>query len=99
MPVGMPDISQVPRRLGALVTRLGNTRRKPRSRAPERRRQPPTPSRRQPPDVDLTEEWIRLGVHVERLAPVDVSLEALCRVEDAAAERLYQGSRRGRFAG
>jgi hypothetical protein len=89
---GMPDLSQVSRRLGALVTRLGSSRRKPRSRAPARVRQPP-----KRPALDLTEEWIRLGAHVERIAPADVSLEVLCRVEDAAAERIYQRSRRGQF--
>jgi hypothetical protein len=54
--------------------------------------------RRKPPALDLTEEWIRLGAHVERMAPADVSLEVLTRVEDAAAERIYQRSRRSQFA-
>jgi hypothetical protein len=37
-------------------------------------------------------EWIRIAAHVERLAPENVSVDELARVEDAAAEWLYQRS-------
>ena len=45
------------------------------------------------PEVDLSEEWIQVGVYLEREAPEDVSADELGRVEDAAAERIYQRSR------
>jgi hypothetical protein len=50
-------------------------------------------------EVDLSREWIQLGVYLERTAPEGVSADELGRVEDAAAERIYQRSRRGALTG
>ena len=51
------------------------------------------------PEVDLSGEWIQVGAYLERTAPEGVSAVELGRVEDAAAERIYQRSRRGALAG
>jgi hypothetical protein len=51
------------------------------------------------PEVDLSREWIQVGAYLERTAPQGVSAEKLGRVEDAAAERIYQRSRRSALAG
>ena len=51
------------------------------------------------PEVDLSEEWIQVGAYLEWEAPEDVSADELGRVEDAAAEHIYQRSRRSARAG
>jgi hypothetical protein len=50
-------------------------------------------------EFDLSREWIQLGAYLERTAPEGVSADELGRVEDAAAERLYQRSGWVAFAG
>ena len=99
-----PDMSQAPQRLGAFVTRLSVSRRRlwPRVAAPCLRRPmvaARSTVRAAEPEVDLSEEWIQVGAYLEREAPEDVSADELGRVEDAAAERIYQRSRRSALAG
>jgi hypothetical protein len=90
--------------LGAVVTRISSGRRRP-------LKQIAVPPLRRPtiaswsavcaaePEVDLSREWIQLGAYVERTAPENVSADELGRVEDEAAERIYQRSRRSELAG
>ena len=97
-------MSSTPQRLGTFVTRLSSARRRPwpRTAVPSLRR--PTVAawsavRAAEPEVDLSREWIQVGAYLERTAPEGVSADELGRVEDAAAERIYQRSRRGALAG
>ena len=66
--------------------------------APADRRGPVGGSRREPESTS-SREWIQVGAYLERTAPEDASADELGRVEDAAAERIYQRSRRGALAG
>ena len=98
------NMSSTSQRLGTFVTRLSSARRRPWPRIA-------VPSLRRPaiaawsavrtaePEVDLSREWIQVGAYLERTAPEGVSADELGRVEDAAAERIYQRSRRGALAG
>ena len=97
-------MSSTSQRLGTFVTRLSSARRRPWPRIA-------VPSLRRPtvaawsavsaaePEVDLSREWIQVGAYLERTAPEGVSADELGRVEDAAAERIYQRSRRGALVG
>jgi hypothetical protein len=102
--VWMPTVSWAPPWLGVFVTRV--------SGAPRRQPIPITvPTPRRPTlaarsavragesELDLSREWIQVGAYLERTAPEEVSADELGRVEDAAAERIYQRSRRGAFSG
>jgi hypothetical protein len=40
----------------------------------------------------LAQEWLLLAAHLESVAPVDVTADELARVEDAAAEWVFQRS-------
>jgi hypothetical protein len=92
-----------PIRLGALVTRVSSARRRPLKRivVPLLRR-PAVATwsdvRTAEPEVDLSREWIQVCAYLERTAPESVSADELRQVEDAAAERIYQRSRRGVLA-
>jgi hypothetical protein len=93
-----------PTRLGALVTRVSSARSRPLKRIAVPPLRPPTVAtwsdvRTAEPEVDLSREWIQLGAYLERTAPEGVSADELGRVEDAAAELIYQRSRRGALAG
>jgi hypothetical protein len=94
------EMSSASERLRTFVTRFSSAHRRPWKRIP-------VPSLRRPavtawsagraaePDVDLGREWIQVGEYLERMAPEGVSAEELGRVEDAAAERIYERLRRG----
>ena len=99
----MPTVSGVPPRLDAFVTRVSTTRRQPwrRTTVPFLRRRivvARSSDRGAESEVDLSGEWIQVGAYLERMAPEGVSANELGRVEDAAAERIYQRSRRGVLA-
>jgi hypothetical protein len=47
---------------------------------------------RDDPRADSGYEWIAVAAQVERLAPDGVSVDDLARVEDAAAEWVFQRS-------
>jgi hypothetical protein len=90
--------------LGALVTRVSSAGRRSLKRIvmpPLRRPAVVACSevRTAEPEVDLSQEWIQVGAHLERMAPASVSADELSRVEDAAAERIYERSRRGESSG
>jgi hypothetical protein len=99
----MADMSSAPHSLRASVTRLSSRHRRPWPQIPLPSLGRPTVAvwaaiRTAEPEVDLSGAWIQVGAYLERKAPDDVSAEELGRVEDAAAERIYQGSRRGTLA-
>jgi hypothetical protein len=93
----MPTVFWMPPRFGAFVTR---SRRRIAVTALRRPTIAFPPTVRAPePDIDLSREWIQVGAYVERMAPETVTADELGRTEDAAAERIYQRSRRDAFPG
>ena len=99
----MPGRPWAPPRLAMLVPRLSSNR-QPWSRAVMSSLRRPTIAAwstafRAEPEVDLSHEWVQVGAYLERMAPDGVSADEIGRAEDAAAERIYQRSRRGRLAG
>jgi hypothetical protein len=99
----MPAVSWAPPGLGVFARRLSSARRRAWKRTV-------VPSLRWPvvaswsavragePEVDLSREWIQVGAYLERTASEGLSADELRRAEDAAAERIYQRSRRGGLA-
>jgi hypothetical protein len=91
----MVEVSRLTKRMGAVLTRLATRHRfrtvehvPPRPR-PVERTEPPWPNE----GDAMLEQWIRLGAHLEELAPPDISPDELSWVEDAAAERIHQAVR------